>query len=338
MSPEDELKRIPYQLLGNVIEALISTSVLRIWMRRVHYRISPLLSYPLFGVVVTAAVVLLPAIFFWNYYYGVRILRLLDGTGWAWAFTLVVTYSGLIALWIFSREDKRAHRLANQEFALLEMKELKTKAELEALQAKINPHFLYNSLNSIASLIHEDPPRAEKMVLLLAKFFRYSTNAQSQYMTRVQDELEMVNTYLEVEKVRFEDRLEYSIFVQNEGVSQCLIPQFLIQPLVENAIKHGIAKSPAKGIVGIKVLDKGEWLQILVIDNGAPFPTEIQQGYGLRSTQDKLRLLCGEDATMDIETQAGGYQHTSEGISLPNGSSTAPYKCITLTLRKQPIA
>jgi two-component system, LytTR family, sensor kinase len=216
---------------------------------------------------------------------------------------------------IYLREEKQQKKMAEQEFAFLEMRELRTKAELEALQAKINPHFLYNSLNSIASLIHESPDKAEQMVLLLAKFFRYSTNAKSQYFTRLTHELEMVETYLQVEKVRFDERLTYHIHFENEDLKDCLVPQFLIQPLVENAIKHGISKITGKGILEIEVSEKDKYLIISIFDNGLPFPENINSGYGLRSTQDKLRLLCGEDARLEI--------------------SNRPRKGVVITLRKQ---
>ncbi|MDJ1481362.1 histidine kinase [Cytophagaceae bacterium YF14B1] len=225
-------------------------------------------------------------------------------------------------------EKRRSRKLNDQQYQLLELKELKTKAELEALQAKINPHFLYNSLNAIASLIHEDPDKAEQMVLLLAKFFRYSTNAKSQYLTRLSEEIEMVKTYLEVEKVRFDDRLEYFIWFEKEELKNCMVPQFLLQPLVENAIKHGISKSMEKGILGIKVLDKQDKLVIVIFDNGVPFPEQLITGYGLRSTQDKLRLLMGEDARMEI---INGRSISSQGDDFVN----QPHKAIKITVKKQ---
>jgi two-component system, LytTR family, sensor kinase len=222
------------------------------------------------------------------------------------AFRLNTVMAANLAFYLLQHEAKRTQKMRKQEIQLIEMQQLKTKAQLEALQAKINPHFLYNSLNSIASLIHENPEKAEEMVLLLAKFFRYSTNAQSQYYIRLVDEIEMVKTYLEVEKVRFEERLEYSIVFENEEVKNCLVPQFLIQPLVENAIKHGISKVTNKGNLIIKAETKNNHLIISIFDNGAPFPAQISSGYGLRSTEEKLYLLGGVDAKMEILGEKDG--------------------------------
>lgn len=222
------------------------------------------------------------------------------------AFRLNAVAASVLAFYLLQREEKRSKKMKEQQVQLLEMQQLKTKAQLEALQAKVSPHFLYNSLNSIASLIHENPDKAEQMVLLLAKFFRYSTNAQSQYYTRLIDEIEMVKTYLEVEKVRFEERLDFQIVFSEEKLKDCLVPQFLIQPLVENAIKHGISKIVSKGNLIIKMASQNNQLIISVFDNGAPFPTQVNLGYGLRSTEEKLELLGGENAVMEITNEKEG--------------------------------
>jgi len=255
---------------------------------------------------------------FWNALFHYNILGLVFGTNNILSGILTYTYNNY--------EKNRTKKILDQEYQLLELKELKTKAELEALQAKINPHFLYNSLNAIASLIHENPNKAEEMVLLLSKFFRYSTNAKSQYLTRIIDEIDMVKTYLQVEKVRFDERMEYHIFFENEKLKDCLIPQFLLQPLVENAIKHGISKMTDKGILHIDIIDKNERIEIIISDNGAPFPNQINTGYGLRSTQDKLRLLMGEDAKMEIINGKNNF--------IINGDNIKPSKSIRILMKK----
>jgi len=207
-----------------------------------------------------------------------------------------------LVLYIYSQKEKvRTDKMTKQSYEMAILQELKTKAELEALQAKINPHFLYNSLNSVASLIHDNPDKAEQMVLLLAKFFRYSTNAKSQYYSTLSDELEMVKTYLDVEKVRFDDRLSYEILIENPQLLYSQIPQFLIQPIVENAIKHSISKISENGVIQLYIKEEDNLLAIEIRDNGVPFPENLQVGYGLRSTQEKLRLLGGDGAKMEIE-------------------------------------
>ncbi len=205
----------------------------------------------------------------------------------------------LLYYWL-TRERYQTVRFWEQEAQMLKLNELKTKAELETLQAKINPHFLYNALNSIASLVHLDPDKAEQMTLLLAKFFRYSTAVKSQYHDTVEHELELVSTYLDVEKVRFDERLSYTIELESEGLREKLIPRFLLQPLVENAIKHGISKRAGEGKIRLVIAPAGDKLVLRLHDNGPPFPETLTAGYGLQSIRDKLRLLGGPDATLEL--------------------------------------
>ncbi|RRA98972.1 sensor histidine kinase [Larkinella rosea] len=194
-------------------------------------------------------------------------------------------------------------KITEQEYQLLHLEQQKTRAELEALQAKINPHFLYNALNSIASLVHDEPDRAERMVVLLSKLFRYSTGMKNRYFNSIADELEMVRTYLDVEQVRFGDRLTYRIDLTDKTLNEVQIPQFLLQPLVENAIKHGISKVAGPGAIILRITEENGWLNCRIHDNGPVFPEELVAGYGLQSIQDKLKLLYGYDARLLVENK-----------------------------------
>jgi two-component system LytT family sensor kinase len=198
----------------------------------------------------------------------------------------------LIGVPTFLREAKRArvqHALNLKELELNAAHELTTQSELETLQAKINPHFLYNSLNSIVSLIHENPDKAEKMVLSLSDLFRYSINSKEGNYSTIEEELSMVTTYLEIEHVRFQDQLHFEI-VADKAINQLKIPKFLIQPLIENAIKHGTSKIK-QGTVKLVVALQDQDLHISVFDNGPAFPEALNSGYGLKSTIDKLEIL-----------------------------------------------
>lgn len=208
----------------------------------------------------------------------------------------------IIYYW-FTQERTQIIKMTEQEYEILQMNDLKNKAELAALEAKINPHFLYNSLNSIASLVHENPDKAEHMVMNLSKFYRFSTGRNNEHFDTLKHELEIVKTYLEIEKVRFDERLVYSVEFQNDALGNCQIPRFLIQPIVENAIKHGISKLAGNGVVKICISEEKENLIIKIHDNGVPFPENIFSGYGLKSIQDKLRLLSGEKASMTITNE-----------------------------------
>ena len=174
-----------------------------------------------------------------------------------------------------------------RELEISRLNEQKTKAELEALQAKINPHFLYNTLNSIAELSLHQGARARQMTIALAELFRYSLNKKNEAMIAVEEEVEMVENYLMIEKIRFEDKLEVSIEV-DDAARRIRIPKFILQPLVENAVKHGLRQADKKGIIRVVIRPDAGRLDISIHDNGSPFPEDIRIGYGLKSVMDKL--------------------------------------------------
>lgn len=207
----------------------------------------------------------------------------------------------VIGLLIFYKEaltDKIERTLKLKEAELKKVYQLKVKSELDAIHAKINPHFLYNSLNSIVSLIHDNPDKAETMVLSLSDLFRYSINSKGSDFASIEEEINLVRTYLEIEHVRFQDQLSYDIIVE-EGLEHVDIPKFLIQPLIENAIKHGTSKIQ-EGIIKLHITSVNNDILISVFDNGSSFPEEIDSGYGLKSTVDKLDLLYKGDYSFQL--------------------------------------
>ncbi len=204
-----------------------------------------------------------------------------------------------------SRQGRQLSRkISEQEFQLLNLEKLKTRAELSALQAKINPHFLYNSLNSIASLVHKKPDEAEEMTMLLSKLFRYTTGrSNDDYFDTIENELEMVRTYLQIEQVRFGDRLKFEVQVEDPALTMLTIPKFLLQPIVENAVKHGISKLPEEGCIRVQIFEENDWLTLCIHDNGPAFGENLSSGYGLRSIQEKLQLLYQEDASVEMRNK-----------------------------------
>ncbi len=211
---------------------------------------------------------------------------------------IVVVVSTLIYFYM-SQQGAMKAKLREKELDLAKAKQLITQAELQTLQSKINPHFLYNALNSIASLIREDADKAEDMTLKLSRLFRYSINSPQENMALVTEEIEIVNTYLDIEKIRFGDRLNFITDI-NESVKNSRIPRFLLQPLVENALKHGLNNMASKGELKITIDKDNENIIISIADNGKPFPAELNMGYGLQSTYDKLTLLYGENYQVQI--------------------------------------
>lgn len=189
------------------------------------------------------------------------------------------------AYWQSKIEEKRQGRIKKT----ILQKEL-IQAQLDALHAKVNPHFLYNSLNSIAGLALVDGEKTRQMALALSRFFRYSMNKEQTNLISVAEEAEMVETYLEIEKIRFGNRLNYLIEVDEESrVRQ--IPRLLLQPIVENCVKHGWNEQTDSIHIEITFRVTENRLTVSIKDSGSPFPDEFIPGYGIKSTYDKLELL-----------------------------------------------
>jgi sensor histidine kinase YesM len=201
-------------------------------------------------------------------------------------FIIIGIIRALISFFILKEKEIKIEN----EIQLANLRELKSKAELNALHSKINPHFLYNALNSIAGLAKTDAEKTEQMALSLSKLFRYSINKEQTDWSTFAEEMEMVRIYLDIEKVRFEDRLEFTIELPDE-LKLVKVPRFIIQPLVENAVKHGISKLVSKGEIKASVRKNDRWIEIIVVDNGPDFPEELSPGFGLQSIYDKLEIM-----------------------------------------------
>lgn len=205
--------------------------------------------------------------------------------------------TGLIYAVISYQNLERKRKFDEKELELSRLRELKTKAELDALHSKINPHFLYNALNSIADLSITDGKKGRKMTIALADLFRYSINYSNNNYSTVKDEVEMADVYLQIEKIRFEDQLNYTLSVE-EGLSHFLVPRFVLQPLVENAVKHGLKATGQMTTIHLEVKRNNDKLVINVVDNGPAFPSELIPGYGVKSVYDKLDLLFPDNYEM----------------------------------------
>jgi sensor histidine kinase YesM len=191
-----------------------------------------------------------------------------------------------------------------------ELGELAATAQLAALRAQINPHFLFNSLNSIAQLIHVDPAKAEACVERLAEIFRYLLNRAEQEFVPLSEELQMTNAYLEIERARFDERLRVETLVDPSALRQ-LIPNLVLQPLVENAVKHGLSRKVGPGTLRIAArLDDG-LLTLVVGDDGLGMPSNVladvfERGVGLRNLRARLERLYGPAHLPEITSTPGG--------------------------------
>ena len=199
-------------------------------------------------------------------------------------------------------------------------KALLHKVEYRALQSQINPHFIFNSLNTISAFTREKPEKARDLLIALAAYFRNSIKTQDGFVS-IYEELEYVNAYLELEKARFEDRLEVTLSIEDH--LKMKVPCLILQPIVENAILHGAMKRK-KGIVHISVESIGEDVEISIEDNGQGIPEKVLEALreeetkefsiGLFNVEKRLRYLYGKDRGLKIQT---GEEGTKVTITLP---------------------
>src|SRR5690242_17972399 len=181
-----------------------------------------------------------------------------------------------------------------------------TEAELRALRAQVNPHFLFNSLNTIADLIVRDPPRAEIMTLRLATVFRHVLAHSSRPLTSIRDEMEFLRTYLQIEEARFGDRLHVEIDVAPEAAGE-QIPSLILQPLVENALKHGLGPKPGRGQLRISAELADERIRLRVEDDGVGLESHgTPPGLGLSNVAERLRALYQDRAELRLEPRESG--------------------------------
>jgi signal transduction histidine kinase len=196
-----------------------------------------------------------------------------------------------------------------QEQLAQELRLQSSRSELKALRAQINPHFLFNALNAIASLIHTDPARADAAVEQLAEVFRYTLRRSDQEWAPLDQELAFARAYLDVEQARFGRRLQYAIQA-DDAVMRAHIPSMLLQTLVENAVKHGISRLRSPGRIEIAAARANGRVILEVRDTG-PGPATASDGaattgesFGLRSVRDRLRGHFGGNATLDLRRDA----------------------------------
>ncbi|HET6557535.1 MAG TPA: histidine kinase, partial [Prolixibacteraceae bacterium] len=208
--------------------------------------------------------------------------------------------------------ELKRNELKEKDLELTLLKEKNKQAELQSLRAKINPHFLYNALNSIASLATTDGRKTEQMALSLSDFFKYAINREQKQLNTLSEELNAIRTYLEIEKVRFGERLHFEIDCPAE-LQDIQIPQLLIQPLVENALKHGLSQITDKGFIKVSISNEGNQLKIRVYDNGPAFPEGPLSGFGIQNTQERISLIYGAKAGIYWQNEPEKYIE----ISLP---------------------
>lgn len=192
-----------------------------------------------------------------------------------------------------------------QQVDTLKLEALVKELELKTIKSHINPHFIFNALNSIRALIDENPNRARNAITELSNILRSSMQAEKLETVPFEKELNIVKDYLALEYIRFEDRLRVEYQIDEDTLDQP-VPPMMLQTLVENAIKHGIGKQISGGVVKVISDFKNDFLELIVINSGSLNGQSNNDGFGLSSTKNRLHLLFGEKANFEIKQVEAG--------------------------------
>jgi two-component system, LytTR family, sensor kinase len=218
-----------------------------------------------------------------------------------------------IKVWNSNRNEKK-----------LELQQLRlNEAKLAALSSQINPHFLFNTLNSIASLIRINPEQARQVIYKLSKILRRLLR-QQENLTSLGEELSFIDDYLSIEMVRFGDKLRFVKDIE-PGTVDLLVPSMLLQPLIENSIRHGLSSKVEGGTILVRSRLVSNHLQIYVEDDGVGIPEDKltklfeQEGIGVNNVNERLKVLYGDNYRMWIDSRPG--EGTSTGIEFPEQAS-----------------
>jgi LytS/YehU family sensor histidine kinase len=185
--------------------------------------------------------------------------------------------------------------------------------EVQQLKSQLNPHFLFNALNSIKALITEDPDQARNAINKLSNLLRRTLNTSGETLINIEEELDLVESYLALEKIRFEERLNYSI-VADEKSNVRKIPPLMLQTLVENAVKHGIDKTLNGGEIKIEIQELNDKTQLNITNPGS-LGGANSKGIGVENTKRRLRLMFSDKASLTLTNSANGVNTT---ITLPH--------------------
>jgi len=264
------------------------------WKIAAHAVVAPIYSVAWFESYVTA----------FRWVFGQQVLemaQLAENRWWMMSSTFIVY---LLQFAIF-HVIRSIQRLRDQEKQAAELQNLAREREMAALKAQVNPHFLFNTLNSISAMVTRDPEETRRMIARLAELLRYALDSSERDFVALRDELYFVRSYLEIESKRFGGRLRVEQEIAPETMD-VLVPPMILQPLVENAVRHGIAPSEEGGRITLRIRLADGRLLVSVEDTGVGVEdgdtrSLTQNGVGLRNTDARLRRLFGPEAGLRLE-------------------------------------
>jgi LytS/YehU family sensor histidine kinase len=225
---------------------------------------------------------------------------------------LTATVGGAMTLYETQRArlDDVTLALRTEELARERAGKMALEARLSALESRLHPHFLFNTLNAISALVHEDPERAERTVERLAALLRVALDATGRGVIPLAHEMKIVGDYLEIERTRLGERLSYAVEMAAD-VEDAAIPPLTVQTLVENSIKHAVAPRPGGGRLRVHAAARGDHVVVTVWDDGPGFTAAaIRPGHGLDNLQGRLAARFGPGARLEVAADDGGTRVT----------------------------
>jgi sensor histidine kinase YesM len=304
---KDEISTIYlYRILIYVLTGILSTHILREFLKRTNWLLLPIekmvtrlgaavvLTSILYGLLVLGAYELFRFENKGNYDFTTRLFANVLNIG-----IFIIPWILLYYLYHYVENTRR------QQVDTLKLESLVKELELKTIKSHINPHFIFNALNSIRALIDENPSRARNAITELSNILRSSMQAEKLETVPFEKELNIVRDYLALEYIRFEDRLKIEYQIDEDTLDQP-VPPMMLQTLVENAIKHGIGKQISGGIVRVISDFKNDFHELVVLNSGSLNGHINGDGFGLSSTRNRLQLLFGERANFEIKQVDAG--------------------------------
>lgn len=280
------------------------------------------LSYKNIGLHILFSVLLVPfqAILFRSI-----IIVVYNDIGWSWeyfwsAVPVIMSWLAVIgplSYWLIIGSyylKKYYEQYRERQLRHTQMEAELSSIRLHVLKVQLQPHFLFNTLHSIHTLMYEAPYTARRILTLLKRFLQVSINRVDEQQVPLLDELEFTGIYLEIEKTRFSNRLEIETDISSETFN-ALVPSFILQPLVENAVKHGIAKKIEPGILKVTSRREGQWLRLTIEDNGPGLGSNMNtKGVGLQNIRQRLNYLYEKTIFELVPSSLGGLKVS---VSIP---------------------
>lgn len=215
-------------------------------------------------------------------------------------------------------------QLRDRQVKAMELESLLHQAQLQTLRSQLNPHFLFNTLHSIAELVHGNPKLAEQLILRLGELLRQVLRSSTEQEVALAEELDFIKGYVEIEQMRLGERLQVKWEIAPEAL-QVKVPSLILQPLIENAILHGVAATARAGVLAIRAGCDDRYLNLQVRDTGPGLPPagKAQVGIGLSNTQARLRRLYGSGQRFELLNDHGLVVNIQIPLAMSAGATTA---------------